>query len=320
MKRYAWLMCSVVLTLGLVACGGGETGDDDGMTPDAGAQPCDEVGGAICFTESLEGLGATKKESGGAANWNCPIETVMPSTMAITVSGVVEDFQSGDPIESPSVEAFDDLDFSSPVAMTTGGTDGAFSINLPSGMAKSRMNWRMKATGQLDTYALNEELDITQAAITGYDRGSVSVATANALPAFIGVIRTPGLGVLAGAAVDCDRDAVENVIATVSTTSSAGGGAPAHLDGAQVYYFSNGDPNLPVRRTSRIVTNKDGLFVIIEIPPTTGSTTYFLQAWGYRTDADAAMGEAGLSLLSEIQAPVVGDSVISVEMAPNQGP
>jgi hypothetical protein len=317
MKRYA--IRGVLITAALAAGSlGVGCGDDDGGTEvDGGALPkCDEVGGAPCF-ELPEA--ATLKDTGAAANWACPADTVETSTIAVTVSGTVEDFQSGDPIDTPTVEAFQGLDFNAPVGMATGDVNGLFSVALDVGEAKSRMNWRMTADGQLPTYALNEEMDITMAMLTGFNRGSVSIATANALPAFIGVIRTEGLGVLAGAAVDCDRDSVENVIATVSSTSSVGNVAPTFVAGAQVYYFSNGDPDLPVRRTSRTVSNKDGLFVIIELTPTTGTDTVFLQTWGFKTAADVAMGMAGLTLLSELESPVFGESVISVEMAPTEG-
>jgi hypothetical protein len=194
---------------------------------------------------------------------------------------------------------------------------GAYMMTIPATKAKNRMNFRMKAQTALDTYALNIDFDVSGADITGFTRQTVATATAQALPAFIGVDRTPGLGVLAGVAVDCNGDQMKNAIATVSTTSSKGGAAPAHLDGMQVYYFSNGSTDLPVLRTTQASTNGDGLFVILEIPPTTGSTHYFLQTWGFKTDADVAMGMAGLSLISELESPVVGDSVISVEMNPN---
>jgi hypothetical protein len=72
-----------------------------------------------------------------------------------------------------------------------------------------------------------------------------------------------------------------------------------------------------VQRTIRTDSNVDGLFVIIEIPPTTGTQTVFLQIWGYK---DAAAVTAGtLSLLSEFESTVVGDSVIVVDMDPTEG-
>jgi hypothetical protein len=293
----------------LIACGG----EDD---PPPVMEKCEKAGGAACF---LAPAAVAKKANGMPANFNCQAPVVMTSTQAISISGVIEDFQNNEPVDNATIEAFDDLDFSAPVAMANAmAPDAAFTLNIPSGMAKSRMNFRMKAPNWLDTYALNIAVDINNPTITGMTRNAVSVATATALPAFIGVERTEGLGVLAGVAVDCDGDELEGVIATVSSTSSkSNNAAPTFVAGAQVYYFSNGDPDLPVRRTSQTSTNKDGLFVIIEIPPTSGSSTYFLQTWAFTSEADVADGLDGLTLLSELESPVVGDSVISVEMNPN---
>lgn len=52
----------------------------------------------------------------------------------------------------------------------------------------------------------------------------------------------------------------------------------------------------------------------------TMDSNYFLQVWGFKTQSDADMGEAGLSLLAEAEAPVVGDSIISIDIRPTEGP
>ncbi len=312
MKRFH-VLAGTVLAASLVVvvgCGGDDAPVDVGV--------CEDDGGEACFEEpTLE----AQLASGGAPNWACDAPVISTSTADITVSGTAYDFQnSSQTISNAEIAAFDSLDFGgTPVAMATADESGAYTIVLPAGMAKSRMNWRTSAAGWLPTFAVNSGVDVTQATITDSSRRAVSETTANALPAFIGVTRTPGFGVLAGVAVDCDGNQVKNVIATVSTTSSVSGSRPGFLAGPQVYYFSNGSPNLPVRRNNPEdkATKADGLFVIIEIPPTTGSGTYFLQTWGYKTAADVASGT--LSLLSELESPVVGEAVISVEMTPNQG-
>jgi hypothetical protein len=298
------------LSLGLIGCGG----DDASDMPDAGAAKCEKVGGEACFKSPTA---VVIKDNGMPANLNCTAPTITASTQDIELSGTAFDFQnSDDPIPMPTIEAFDGLNFASPVAMTTGAVDGTYKLTIPTGKAKTRMNFRTKATGWLDTYALNINVDVTKPMITNFERRGVSLNTADALPAFIGVTRTAGLGVLAGVAQDCSGDQIEHAIATVSTSSAKAAGAkPTFVQGAQVYYFSNGDPNLPVRRNSRTDTNKDGLFVIIEIPPTSGSNTYFLQVWAYLNEADKAADK--LTLISELESPVVGDSVISVDMTPN---
>lgn len=308
-------------------------GDDGGAAVDAGgpdAGPkCEDYGGAPCFelppSEAMAYDSATMTLV--AADWACAKDVPMPAAGPVTVSGVIEDFQTSDPVDGATIDAFTGLDFSTPLA-TDGPTpqDGTYTMTMATG-AMSLMNFRTsKAGAALDTYALNVEVDIVNGE-TNFTRGSVSLLTANALPAFIGVTRTDGLGVLAGVARDCQGREVANVIATVSSTTSVGDVAPTFVPGALVFYFQgqDADPNLPTRRRVTMTENfkktqDDGLFVIIEIPPTTGGATYFLQTWGFKTAADVAMGMAGLSLLSELEAPVVGDSVISVDMRATEGP
>lgn len=309
----------------VAACGGGGGGADAAVQgPDAGAS-CSKMGGAACFelpTMPVMAYDPANPTTPKAANFNCMKPTVVTSTTAITLAGKVTDFQSGNPVDGAKVDAFTGLDFSTPVATNTSAADGSFSLSLPSGMAKSRMNFKTsKMPDALDTYALNIEVD-TMLGNTGFDRGSVSVLTANALPAFIGVMRTPGLGVLAGVARDCDGHELLNAIATVTSASSHGNTAPTFVSGPQTYYFAGKEvsTDLPVKRTMTKATKDDGLFVIIEIPPTTGTNTDYLQVWGFTSAADVAMGMAGLKLLSELQSPVFGDSVISVDMSPTEGP
>jgi hypothetical protein len=184
-------------------------------------------------------------------------------------------------------------------------------MTLPAG-APSRMSWRMQKTDWFDTYEINDPLDVSMPTAT-VQRIAVSEVTGTALQAFVGVTRTPGTGVVAGAVRDCDRNGVAGTVATISSVSSADGTAPAHVAGAQVYYFS--DDDLPVKRNLREETNANGLFVIVQIPPTTGAATYFLQIWGYPQTVGGDM-----TLLSEFETVVVADSVIIVDMDPTEGP
>lgn len=298
----------------LVAAATGACGDDTPATFDAAPQ-CEDVGGEPCF--ELPTAPLTIDQAGTAANFNCAAYTITSSDHEITVNGVAEDFQYGDPLEAATIDAFDDLDFANPGATATSAADGTFTLILPTG-SPSRMNWRTRHADGLDTFALNEPIDITLATET-VTRQVVSNATATLLPAFIGISRTEGLGVLAGAVEDCDGNEVAGAIATISTTSSAGDAWPTFQPGARVYYFSDGDPDLPIHRNQEKMTRLDGMFVILEIPPTTGTQTYYLQVWGFPTAAAMGQGAEGLRLLSEFEAPVVGDSVISITMSPNQG-
>ena len=139
---------------------------------------------------------------------------------------------------------------------------------------------------------------------------AVSESTANALPAFVGVTRDNAKGVLAGALRDCAGREVSNAVATVSSTA----GAVAHLPGATTFYFSAGSSSLPVRHTQSPTMNKDGLFVVLNLPPQTAPA--FIQIWGFRSQADLTAGT--LSLLSELPSPVEANAVITGSFEPKR--
>lgn len=313
--RFSKVLAASVWLLGVAACGDGGGGDD---APDAAPATCKQAGGAACFEAPLK---AMTVEVGGveqAANLSCAKHTVTTSTAEISVSGEVTDLQTGDPVSGAELAAFYSLDFSAVKATATSDASGNFSVALPAG-APSRMIWRIKHVDALDTYAMNDPLDVSGAPVTGMGRESVSLLTANALPAFIGVTRTEGLGVLAGTVEDCDGREVLHAIANISSTPSAGGAAPTFVSGAQVYYFSNQDPDLPVARTVTKETKGDGMFVVIEIPPTSAGQKVYLQTWGFTAAADVG-DKTKLKLIAEYEAIVIGDSVISLTMSPTQGP
>ncbi len=123
---------------------------------------------------------------------------------------------------------------------------------------------------------------------------------------------------LAGKVEDCDGNLVVHAIANISSTSSAGSTTPTFVSGAQVYYFSNATQDLPVRRNQSKETKADGMFVIIEINPTT-TGHYYLQTWGFTSAADVG-DKSKMKLISEFEAIVIGDSVISITMSPTEGP
>jgi hypothetical protein len=305
----------------LAACGddsgGGGTdgppGGSDGGGGDAAMVNCAANGGADCF--ELPTAAMTKAATTTLANFSCAPETIDTRTESMTVAGNIVDFQTGNDLPNATIKAFYTAAITgAPDAMATADATGAYTITLATG-AKSRMNWLMEDAGGLPTYALNVPLDVTMAAVTGYDRENVSMLTANALPAFIGHARTPGLGVVAGVVEDCDGEVVQHAIGTIASASSDGSaGNIAFVPGAEVYYFISG---LPTRRNQRGDTNTDGVFVVIEIPVASQS---FLQVWGFTAEADVAMGAAGLKLVAELPVTVLGDAVLAVGMNPSEGP
>lgn len=304
MKLFA-LACS--LSLFAFGCGGDDDGGDDD-TPAVDAAVSANPG----FVPPEGPTTAWNSEGGqwvevGPADWSClgtPSDD-QPTAAEVTLSGPVEDFQTGDPVPGATVTVFAGVDFDNPADSVTADVNGDYTVTLPAGT--TRFGFKAEGDGTLDTYLLNQIVADPQATTASFTVNSVSELTANALPAFIGVTRTPGLGVVAGAMRDCNLNEVSNAIVTVSGTS----GEADHLAGAESYYFSAGSTELPVRHNQQLATNSNGLFVIIEVPI---AAEAYVQVWGYQDQA--ALDAGDLTLLAEIPAPVVADSVITTSLEP----
>jgi hypothetical protein len=300
MKRVGWIL--VAGAAFVFACGGD---DDGGSGPDAGPANPGFVIPDVVTTAYLEMNDQWVEQ--GPADWTClnTASSDVTSTVAITVSGTVEDFQTGNKVPDATVTVFDGVDLDNPHDTTTTDQDGNYSLTMPAG--RKRVGYKITTEGTtLPTYQLNYYYEPDTAAQTE-DINSVSKLTADALPAFIGITRTPGLGVLAGSFRDCQNREVEGVIATVSSVS----GSPEHVEGAQTYYFSAGSTSLPVRHSQQAYSNTDSLYVVIELPVLPQA---YLQVWGFKDAADMADGEP--TLLGEIAVPVRADSVLTSSLEP----
>lgn len=244
-----------------------------------------------------------------AADWSClntPTDDV-PTNVDITVTGALVDFQNeGTELDDATVEVFPGIEFDNALD-SAGPTDatGAFELTLTAG--STRYGYKVTAPDYLDTFLLNQAYDPDTATVT-QNISAISEGLAQALPLFVGLERTAGTGVLAGAMRDCQDREVSNAVATVSATS----GEIDHLDGAVTYYLSSA-AGLPVRHDQLLHTDSNGLFAVFELPPTTQA---FIQVWGFVDEADVAMGEAGLTLLAELPSPVLGESVITGSIEP----
>jgi hypothetical protein len=299
-----------------------DTSGPDTMTPDAARQdagpgPCDGVGFATFdenagFTmpsgitqayETIDGVWTLR----GPAEWSClctPSDDV-PTSVAVDLSGTTRDFQTGNAIDTIEVDAFGFGGML--IDSTTSSASGMFLLSIPVGT--ERISFRLVDVDPVspemaDTYHVAQRL-LPDAPAQSVDLLGVSNLTLNSMPAMVGVARTPGLGLSSGVITDCNGYRVAGAVATVSATS----GTTTHLAGADTYYFSAGSPSLPVRHTVARVTNEDGLFLVIELPPTTGA---YLQVWGYV--ASDTPGVDPIRLLSEVRADVVGDSWVDANM------
>jgi len=243
----------------------------------------------------------------GPADFSCfnTPNSDVATTVDVTISGPVRDFQTDNELPDAVVTAYADTNFAGTgLATATADIDGNYTMVIPSG--QTRLAYKVELEFALPTFSLNNSLDPNMAT-QSVEQQSVSELTANALPAFIGVTRTVGLGVLAGTLRDCNDDEVSGAIATVSSVA----GMPMHLDGAQTYYFSAGSTSLPVRHSQQENTNTDGIFIVIELPPNSAS---MLQVYGYLPGQNPMTDE--LTLVGEISSPVLADSVVTASMEP----
>ncbi|MDX2093514.1 MAG: hypothetical protein SFX73_37060 [Kofleriaceae bacterium] len=288
------------------ACG------DDGGSTTADAPPMKDIG----FTKPTAPLKANNEVSDnnwmelGPANLAClntPSDDVATAN-EIVVNTVVTDFQSGNLVPGMKVTAFANQDIDSPFGaeVTSDASTAAVAITIPAGT--KRFGYKMvNPEVALDTLLLNQSLD--NPTMTPQEVGdiqSVSTQTAATLPALIGVSRTAGTGILAGAVRDCDGNEISNFIATVSSTPNT----VTHLEGVDTYYFSP-SVGLPVRHSQQKASSKDGLFMAIEMQPT---PTAYIQVWGYLNDADVTSDN--LTLIAQLQTKVIADVVITGSYEP----
>lgn len=289
----------------VVACGGGgESGDTP--TPDA---PPKDIG----FNKPTATLKANVETGedmwmeAGAADLTClgTPAADQATTVEVSLATKVLDFQSENPVPGSSVTVFANQDIDAPFDPAVVSDQNAMlTVKIPVGT--KRFGFKMTSSSALDTLLLNQTVKPDMAAQTLTDIRSVSKTTAQTLPALIGVSRTPGTGVLAGAIRDCQDREISNFIATVSTTS----GTVTHAAGSDTYYFSP-TVGLPVRHSQQAAGSANGLFMIIELAP---AATAFVQVWGYVNDADLAADK--LTLIAELPTQVIADTVITGSYEP----
>lgn len=293
----------------LVACGGGGSSSDKPMV-DSGPKD-------IGFSNPVATLKANREvstdnwEEIGDADLSClgtPANDPATSVV-VSLSTFVLDFQSDNPVPNSMVQVFRNQDLNDVFDTKTSDQTAAITFTIPTGV--TRFGYKMTSDSAMDTLLLNQKVKPDMAAQMESSIRSVSTTTAQTLPALIGVSRTPGTGVLAGAIRDCQDREMSNFIATVSTTSSKGTNAePTIAPGADTYYFSP-KVGLPVRHSQQKHGSNDGLFMIIELEP---APTAYVQVWGYKTAEDMASDKK--TLIAELQTDVIKDTVITGSYEP----
>jgi hypothetical protein len=268
----------------LAACGGG------GDPPDPNAkvlQAWSESGDV--FTEQTLNV----------ACLNTPTSDVTQA-VDVTLNTMVLDFQTDAALPGAMVTAFAGFDQNAVLGTGVADASGMLSIVITAAPPHTRFGFKILDADSYDTFLLNQYLDPTAPVQTSPSSiAAISMGTGAAIPALVGISRTPGTGVLAGALRDCSLNELSNFTATVSSQP----GVKAPLPNARTFYFQNG---LPARNTVVPIGNKDGLFAILELPVT---ATAYVQMWGYLTQADVDDGNE--TLLSELAVPVIGDNMIT---------
>ena len=286
------------------ACGGGD-GDDDGAD-DAAPPPDAGVDHGFNNPPAVLKANMAGAEVGDAdlTCLNTPSGDVA-TTVEVALATKVTDFQNRTPVKDSTVTVFPNQSADAPFnAAVTSAQNGDVTVKIPVGT--KRFGFKMVDNTSLPTLLLNQTVDPNMATQTLTTIQSVSKATAQTLPALIGVIRTGGTGVLAAAVRDCQGREMSNFIATVSSAK----GQPTHLAGADTYYF-NASAGLPVKHNQLGAASADGLFMVIELQP---QAEAFIQVWGFPTAADLSAKK--LKLIAELPAPVIADTVVTGSLEP----
>lgn len=261
---------------------GDDSGDTDTDTSGGGGfdrwvfvdQPW--VGDTTCFDGTNWGLG----------------QVVDPSCIGpITLNGVVEDFQSGDPVPDCDLAIWDDDDIGgSPTATTQTDASGSFSVAIQS---CSPMAYRSSTPPEWeqtkDTYEVHKTYGWEAGGTTSDIWNSVSDATSRLIPSLIGVEWDTSTAVIAGTAYDCNQDGLANVQVYVH---DGAGNEPVHTDDNPfgIYYFSDSD--LPTSNASQPWTNENGLWVAINIPV----GDWVVEVWGWDGTQHVKLGATTLNI------------------------
>lgn len=222
----------------------GETGDTD---PEIVWE--DATGNLTCYAP-------------GSAFLTQNVDTAKQVVVAGTAT--VLDFQSDEPVEEAMVQVW----YSDDVTTTVDDegesvADGTVSLDLQVCKAIAYKTAKDPALGEtVDTYEAHQIVEPAEPVEVEFN--SVSTVTYNIIPSLLGISPTPGLGIIAGTAFDCDDEPIEN--ARVEVRDASGNA----IDGVIVKYFVDDFPNRDQPDTS-----PDGLWVAIDVPP--GEVTVVLQ-------------------------------------------
>ena len=276
--RYVWILAAMA-----AGCGDKDTDTtpDDG---DTGAAT-DLFSEMVYVTEAPNG-DFTGFENGFEGEWLTQ-EVDPDNQVTVGMVGAVEDFETEDPVEDPTVELFYGNAITGTADQTMeGDSDGQVSGEWP---LCQPIAYRVTTDPDLDDTKVT--LQFSEIAGFGKDASitfnSVSSATYQIIPSLLGVSPDPAKGVIAGTAYDIGGDAFSGAQVIVR---DADGNIP---EGIVAKYFRDDFPNRDQEWTS-----EDGLWVIINVP-----------VGDWDVEMYTADGGGGHVLMGTTQVAVVADSI-----------
>lgn len=296
----------------------------DAAVPDAADAPQDDGGTSPLPEAGLplpdaglpppvwDDLGVTKP-----ADFTCPGQLTdcdlplyqgitCPPDPGFTVRGEVRDFQSNENITTAIsatavatvtvYETVADALANQPlVAPVHSDSASRYGVVIPKSL--TRVIFKTTLAGAMDTFEFGQLVVPGQ---TDSNRASVAKSTGDFVAAWVGVTLDPAKGTVIGAVRDCGYHLVANAI--VRGLNQDGSLA---IPDENVFYFAAA-AGLPVKRSKRIMTDIDGRFLLLNVPPATGEV---------RVQAFVALAGT-VTVVSDASVPVMAGAITMVELDP----
>ena len=267
---------------------------DEESTDDTGSSGTEDRFATFVYVTEAASGDFTGFESGYTDAWL--IQDVDPTKqVTASMTGMVEDFETGDEVEEATVEIFHNNDpTSTPDQSLTSDGDGAISGEWPLCAPVAYSTYTDPALGDTkvtfqvnEIYGYSEEKKGSGPSAVDVTLNSVSSSTYQVIPSLLGVSPDIDKGVVAGTVYDLNGDPVYG--AQVIAVDSAGN-IPESL---VVKYFVDEFPNRDQEWTS-----EDGLFVMVNVP--TGD---------WSLEAYVSDGAGGHLLMGATNVNVIADSI-----------
>jgi hypothetical protein len=270
----------------------------DGATTNTGFTPPTSV--LAAWTETSAGTFTAEALDLACLGFTRPDQA---TTVAVSLAITVDDFQSGNPLGAAQVSSFAGTNSASLLATGTTDNAGHATLTIPSG--QKRLGFLTTHTNARPTYTYDHLL-APSTMNQSKQLQAISNATAATLPALIGVTPMANTAIAVATVHDCAGHTLSNFVATVSTTSTTA----THAMYAQTYYFSD-SVGLPVNHTQAAQGTRNGLFMVINVPPL---ATGYLQVWGFRNASELASNM--MTQIAELAVPFAANTAVVVSHEP----